>query len=45
MPQPDEAIYVKAPAGGWDAAQTSPVKPKPRPVNAAKATEAAAKSN
>jgi len=29
-PQPDEAVSVKAPAGGWDTAppRTQPAKPK-----------------
>ena len=37
MPQPDEAINVKTPTGGWDVTQANPVKPKPHPVTAAKA--------
>jgi localization factor PodJL len=43
--QPDEAINVKSPPGGWDVTQTNAVKPKPRPVAAAKGTEAVAKTN
>ena len=37
-PQPDEAINVKAPAGGWDHAAAGPnaAKPKARPTSAAK---------
>ncbi len=46
QPQPEDAIAVKAPPGGWDVTQTNAAKPKPHPVAAAapapKAAEAKA---
>jgi localization factor PodJL len=43
QPQPDEAITVKAPAGGWDVtANAAPTKPKPQqPLNVKPPTQSA----
>ena len=35
QPQPEEAIAVKAPPGGWDGTQANAAKLKPRPLAAA----------
>jgi len=31
IPQPDDAINVKAPAGGWDTTASAPPAAKPKP--------------
>lgn len=40
-PQPDDAVSVAAPAGGWDSAPQANAKPAPRPVAAKRAASAA----
>lgn len=40
-PQPDDAVNVAAPAGGWDSAPQANAKPAPKPVAAKRAASAA----
>lgn len=40
-PQPDDAINVQAPAGGWDSAPQASTKPAPKPVATKKSASAA----
>ncbi|MBR0702647.1 SEL1-like repeat protein [Bradyrhizobium diazoefficiens] len=40
-PQPDDAVNVAAPAGGWDSAPQASAKPAPKPVAAKKSASAA----
>lgn len=40
-PQPDDAVNVHAPAGGWDSAPQASTKPAPKPVAAKKSASAA----
>ncbi|MDH2343794.1 hypothetical protein [Bradyrhizobium sp. SSUT77] len=39
-PQPDDAVNVMAPAGGWDSAPQANAKPSPKPVAAKRAASA-----
>lgn len=40
-PQPDDAVNVQAPAGGWDSAPQATAKPAPKPVATKKSASAA----
>lgn len=40
-PQPDDAVNVATPAGGWDSAPQASAKPAPKPVAARKSASAA----
>ncbi|OKO75909.1 hypothetical protein AC630_23725, partial [Bradyrhizobium sp. AS23.2] len=40
-PQPDDAVNVTAPAGGWDSAPQASAKPAPKPVVAKRSASAA----
>ncbi|MBR0966373.1 SEL1-like repeat protein [Bradyrhizobium diazoefficiens] len=40
-PQPDDAVNVAAPAGGWDSAPQATAKPMPKPVATKKSASAA----
>lgn len=40
-PQPDDAVNVQAPAGGWDSAPQAAAKPAPKPVAMKKSASAA----
>lgn len=40
-PQPDDAVNVQAPAGGWDSAPQAATKPAPKPVATKKSASAA----
>ena len=40
-PQPDDAVNVPTPAGGWDSAPQAAAKPAPKPVAAKKSASAA----
>ncbi|RXH21350.1 MULTISPECIES: SEL1-like repeat protein [Bradyrhizobium] len=40
-PQPDDAVNVASPAGGWDTAPQASAKPAPKPVAAKKSASAA----
>lgn len=40
-PQPDDAVNVQAPAGGWDSAPQATAKPAPKPVAVKKSASAA----
>ncbi|SFN79929.1 localization factor PodJL [Bradyrhizobium sp. Ghvi] len=40
-PQPDDAVNVPAPAGGWDNAPQAAIKPSPKPVATKKTASAA----
>lgn len=40
-PQPDDAVNVTAPAGGWDSAPQASAKPAPKPVATKKSASAA----
>jgi localization factor PodJL len=40
-PQPDDAVNVAAPAGGWDSAPQAAAKPAPKPVAVKKSASAA----
>ena len=40
-PQPDDAVNVATPAGGWDSAPQASAKPAPKPVAAKKSASAA----
>ncbi|MBR0840741.1 SEL1-like repeat protein [Bradyrhizobium liaoningense] len=40
-PQPDDAVNVMAPAGGWDSAPQANAKPAPKPVAAKRSASAA----
>ncbi|MGX4774460.1 hypothetical protein ACWAUC_32200 [Bradyrhizobium guangdongense] len=40
-PQPDDAVNVPSPAGGWDSAPQAATKPAPKPVAAKKTASAA----
>lgn len=40
-PQPDDAVNVPAPAGGWDSAPQASTKPAPKPVAVKKSASAA----
>lgn len=40
-PQPDDAVHVATPAGGWDSAPQASTKPAPKPVATKKSASAA----